>query len=70
MDEFYRTQDMPLILLLTVNSSEKKFIIVTEKFEDIDPGIIFITNYTDHPEKMNEEIYPLLFIDFVVFIMN
>ena len=59
MDEFDKTKDI-IVLLLTVNSSEKKFIIDTEEFENIDPRLIFIANYTDHPEKMNEEIYPLL----------
>ena len=60
MDKFNRTQNMPLVLLLTVNSSDKKCIIDTEEFVNIDPRLIFIVNYTDHPEKMKEEIYPLL----------
>ena len=62
LNEFniHYTPDMPLVLLLTLNNSDKKFIIDIKKFKNIDPRLIYIVNYTDHPEKMNEEIYPLL----------
>ena len=60
MDKLYRTRNMPLVLLLNVNSSDQEFIIDIKKFKRVGPSLIFKANYTDHPEKMNEKIYPLL----------
>ena len=57
MNELSETHYMPLVLLLTVNKANQKLIIDTEKYDNIDPRLIFEANYTEHPEKMEEEIY-------------
>ena len=60
MNDISKTQYIPLVLLLTENKSGEKLNIDTEKYENIDPRLIFLANYTDNPDKMEKEIYPLL----------
>ena len=60
MDELYESGYMLLVLLLTENNSKEKLVIDTEKFKNIDERLIIICQYTEHPEKMEEDIFPLL----------
>ena len=60
MNQLSETYYFPLVLLLTVNNSNEKIIVDHEKFENIDPRLIFVANYTENQEKLEEEIYPVL----------
>ena len=51
--------NFPLVLILTTENSTEKLKIDTEKYKNIDPRLLFVANYTENPEKM-EEIYKLL----------
>ena len=65
MNDLSYTYLMPLVLLLTTNESsqekfekEKKNII--EQYEEIDPRLIFLQNYTEDEQIFEDKIAPLL----------
>ena len=60
MNQLSETYYMPLVLLLTVNNSNQQLIIDTEIYENIDPRLIFVENYTENPKRLEKKIYPLL----------
>ena len=60
MNQLSETYYMPLVLILTVNNSNQQLIIDTEKYENIDPKLIFVENYTENPKRLEKKIYPLL----------
>ena len=60
MNKLSETYYMPLVLLLTVNNWNQQLIIDTENYENIDPRLIFVENYTENPKKLEKKIYPIL----------
>ena len=54
-----QTYYMPLVLLLTVNNSNQKLKIDTEEYDNIDPRLFFVAEYTEEPEILKKKIYPL-----------
>jgi len=58
MDELSEKQYMPLILLLTIEDTQKKLDIDTEIYEQIDPRLIFIEKYTEDAKQIEEIISP------------
>ena len=60
MDELSEKQYMPLILLLTIEDTQKKLDINTEKYEQIDPRLIFIEKYIEDVKQIEEIISPKL----------
>lgn len=60
MDELSEKQYMPLILLLTIEDTQKKLDINTEEYEQIDPRLIFIEKYTQDDKQIEEIISPKL----------
>ena len=60
MDELSEKQYMPLVLLLTIEDTQKKLDINTEEYEQIDPRLIFIEKYTEDVNQIEEIISPKL----------
>ena len=56
MDELSSSQYMPLILILTSEQSNKEIVIDTEKYDQVDPRLIFVENYTEDPYVIEEKI--------------
>ena len=51
---------MPLVLILSVEFLEKKIKIDKEKYDQIDPRLIFVEQYTEDPDIIEEKIVPIL----------
>ena len=51
---------MPLVLILSVEFSETKINIDREKYDQIDPRLIFVEKYTENPDIIEEKIVPIL----------
>ena len=60
MDELSEKQYMPLVLLLTIEDTQKKLDINSEEYEQIDPRLIFIEKYTEDVNQIEEIISPKL----------
>ena len=60
MDNLTETYKMPFVLLLTTEKCEKNLNIDKEKYEYIDPRLIFIKDYTEDKSLFEKEIAPLL----------
>ena len=60
MDELSSLQFMPLVLILTSENSNKKIVIDTEKYDEIDPRLFFIENYTEDPDIIEKKIVPII----------
>ena len=60
MNELSSNQYMPLILILTSEHSNKEIVIDTEKYDQVDPRLIFIENYTEDPYVIEEKIVPII----------
>jgi GTP-binding protein EngB required for normal cell division len=60
IDQLSQTYCMPLVLLLTVNNSDQKLVIDTDKYDYIDPRLFFVAKYTEKPKELEKEIFPLL----------
>ena len=60
MNDLSEKQYMPLILLLTIENTQKKLDINTEEYEQIDPRLIFIEKYTEDVNQIEEIISPKL----------
>ena len=60
MDELSEKQYMPLVLLLTIEDTQKKLDINTEEYEQIDPRLIFIEKYSEDAKQIEEIISPKL----------
>lgn len=60
MNNLLETYKMPLLLLLTTEKCEKNLNINKEKYEFIDPRLIFIKDYTKNKSLFEKEIAPLL----------
>ena len=58
MNELSSKQYMPLVLILTSENSNNKIVIDTEKYDQIDPRLIFVENYTEDPDIIEEKIVP------------
>ena len=54
-----QTYYMPLVLILT-EDSHQKLEIDTDEYDDIDPRLFFVAKYTEEPERLEKEIFPLL----------
>ncbi len=54
-----QTYYMPLVLILT-EDSHQKLEIDTDEYDDIDPRLFFVAKYTEKPERLEKEIFPLL----------
>ena len=60
MNELSSNQYMPLILILTSEHSNKEIVIDTEKYDQVDPRLIFVENYTEDPYVIEEKIVPII----------
>ena len=60
MNELSSMQYMPLVLILTSEYSNKKIVIDNEKYDQIDPRLFFVENYTEDPNIIEENIVPIL----------
>ena len=60
MDNLLLTYRMPLVLFLTTEKCEKNINIDKEKYESIDPRLIFIQDYPEDKALFEKEISPLL----------
>ena len=60
MDNLLHTYKMPLVLFLTTEKCEKNINIDLEKYESIDPRLIFIKDYPGDKALFEKEISPLL----------
>ena len=58
MNELSSSQYMPLILILTSENQNKEIVIDTEKYDQIDPRLIFVENYTEDPCIIEDKIVP------------
>ena len=59
INELSQSYYMPLVLLLTIDSPQK-LEIDTDEYDDIDPRLFFFAKYTEEPERLEKEIFPLL----------
>ena len=59
-NELSSKQYMPLVLILTSEISNNEIVIDTEKYDQIDPRLFFVENYTEDPEIIEEKIVPIL----------
>ena len=50
VNELSSKQYMPLVLILTSENSNNKIAIDTEKYDQIDPRLFFVENYTEDPD--------------------
>ena len=60
MDNLTETYKMPLVLFLTTEKCEQNLNIDREKYESIDPRLIFIKDFTEDKALFEKEISPLL----------
>ena len=61
MDKLDEVQFMPLVLLLCTGEYDKKKLnIDSDKYQQIDPRLIFIHRYSEAPEVIENEIDPIL----------
>ena len=60
MDNLLDTYKMPLVLFLTTEKCEKNINIDREKYESIDPRLIFIKDYPEDKALFEKEMSPLL----------
>ena len=60
MNELSSNQYMPLILILTSENSNNEIAIDTEKYDQIDPRLLFVENYTEDPDTIEEKIVPII----------
>ena len=60
MNELSSSQYMPLILILTTENQNKEIVIDTEEYDQIDPRLIFVENYTEDPYIIEDKIVPIL----------
>lgn len=60
MNDLEEVYFMPLVLLLTMDKSEQKLNIDSNKYDRIDPRLIFVDNYTENKEIFEEKIAPIL----------
>jgi hypothetical protein len=60
MNELSSSQYMPLILILTTENQNKEIVIDTEEYDQIDPRLIFVENYTEDPDIIEDKIVPIL----------
>jgi len=60
MNELESTQYMPLVLILTSEKSNKRIDIDTEKYNQIDQRLLFVENYTEDPNMIEDGIAPIL----------
>ena len=58
MNELSSSQYMPLILILTLENQNKEISIDTEKYDQIDPRLIFVENYSEDPYIIEDKIVP------------
>ena len=59
MNQLSENQFMPLVLILSLEPF-KILEIDTEKYNQIDPRLIFVENYTENTEMIEEKIVPIL----------
>ena len=60
MNKLDEVQYMPLVLLLHLEECENKLEIDTNRFQQIDPRLIFTNRYSEDPEIIKREIDPIL----------
>ena len=60
MNDLSSSQYMPLILILTTENQNKEIVIDTEEYDQIDPRLIFVENYTEDPYIIEDKIVPIL----------
>ena len=60
MNDLEEVYFMPLVLLLTMDKSEKILNFDSNKYDRIDPRLIFIENYSENQEIFEEKIAPIL----------
>jgi len=60
MNKLDEVQYMPLVLLLYLEECENKLEIDTDRFQQIDPRLIFTNRYSEDPEIIKNEIDPIL----------
>ena len=61
IDKFGNKEYMPIVLFLTKEKEEKKDIKINwENYEEIEPRLIYIKNYTEDMKIFNKKIVPLL----------
>ena len=59
-NELSSKQYMPLVLILTSEISNNEIVIDTEKYDQIDPRLFFVENYTEDPEIIEDKIVPIM----------
>ena len=59
MNDLEEVYSMPLVLLLTMDKSEKNLNFDSNKYDRIDPRLIFIGNYSENKEIFEEKIAPI-----------
>ena len=60
MNELSSSQFMPLILILTSENQNKEIDIDPKKYDQIDPRLIFVENYTEDPDIIEKKIVPII----------
>ena len=60
MNDLSSSQYMPLILILTTENHKKEIVIDRKKYDQIDPRLIFVENYTEDPYIIEDKIVPIL----------
>ena len=60
MNDLSSSQYMPLILILTTENHKKEIVIDRKKYDQIDPRLIFVENYTEDPDIIEDKIVPIL----------
>jgi hypothetical protein len=60
INELDSYQYVPLVLILTSEYSNNEIKIDTEKYEHVDPRLLFVERYTEDPQLIEDKIIPIL----------